>query len=494
MGEKIRGLVDGLMGNVATGDMNAVRTSQRSTKEEIARPSSPVEIPAVPTIATNQIAFLNLPTPIYSSDSSLSPTTARAPKGYVSSAKGTIGRALGLGASASSSLAASISRSPSDSLRRAIEPNLTLFPKLSTLSKYSPFAQPALSTPVTQALISPSINVSRTLPQVGVPSNAANPASSTTMELSTISGEAAPPTLSSGMTRSGSMNDPDDADQPLVDRYGFVYDVRSGMKLLREARRRKERAGLGEEEEDGAEVVLQPATTEDILTKEDVALQLTGNVEQELEALREAMGLPPSIGGSPTVSTSRTSSRFDGPPISPSPSSLSLDANSSTLRKSTNKSPSTRQTRSPSDLVPTSAGQQSMKRLLGQLTSMHDAVDKTQKTAWDSFIHRRQLKLARQSSASATASADGTLPRRRRNGTTKGLLGETESLSEGDDAGWSENLVGVAQMGLAGKEGKEDWNEFKALVRKGIPIAYRPKSVFDHVGALCGAALTLSHS
>ena len=476
VGEKIRGLVDGLMGNVATGDTDAVRTSQRTAKAEspvVVRPSSPVEISSVPTIATNQIAFLNLPTPIYSSDSSVSPTPTRASKGYVSSAKGTIGRALGLGASASSSLAASISRSPSDNLRRVIEPNLTLFPKLSTLSKYSPFAQPALSTPVTQALLSPSINVSMTLPQVAVPSNAANPASSTTMELSTISGEAAPPTLSNGMTRSGSLNDADDADQPLVDRYGFVYDVRSGMKLLREARKRKERAGMGEDEEDGVEVVLQPATTEDILTKEDVALQLTGNVEQELDALREAMGLPPSTSGSPIVS--RTGSRFEGPPLSPSPSSISLDTTTSTLKKSA----ANRQSRSPSDLAPTTSGQQSMKRLLGQLTSMHDAVDKTQKTAWDSFIQRRQLKLARQSST--TTSTDGSLPRRRRNGATKGLLGETESLSEGDDAGWSENLVGVAQMGLAGKDGKEDWNEFKALVRKGIPIAYRPKCVIDRL-------------
>lgn len=116
-----------------------------------------------------------------------------------------------------------------------------------------------------------------------------------------------------------------------------------------------------------------------------------------------------------------------------------------------------------------------MKRLLGQLTEMHDAVEKTQKEAWDIFIRRLQVALRSYTNDKAAEA------RPRRGGTTRvhqsganvgALLG---SEVRGEEGEWNENLVGVAQMGTAGKSGKSDWSEFKKLVRKGIPIAYRPK-------------------
>lgn len=142
-----------------------------------------------------------------------------------------------------------------------------------------------------------------------------------------------------------------------------------------------------------------------------------------------------------------------------------------------------------------------MKRLLGQLTDMHDAIEKTQKEAWDVFIRRRQSKLAKASSVhsysqpvpspslegavvasgSTGGAAGGTAMGRERSRQSllgigvSALMGSANGSKATEETGWSENLVGVAQMGVAGKKGKEDWEEFKMLVRKGIPIAYRPK-------------------
>ena len=112
-----------------------------------------------------------------------------------------------------------------------------------------------------------------------------------------------------------------------------------------------------------------------------------------------------------------------------------------------------------------------MKRLLNQLTEMHDLVEKSQKDAWELFIARRQTKLR-----SAT-SEGGPTRRTRHQSVAKNVLISESSVDGRDevDLGWNENLVGVAQMGVAGKSGKEDWSEFKTLVRKGVPIAFRPK-------------------
>lgn len=186
------------------------------------------------------------------------------------------------------------------------------------------------------------------------------------MELEPIANEATPPTMSKERSR-GTSRKGTGEEGPMVDRYGFVVDVRRGMKLLRAS------GGAGK------------------LKDDDLSTSTRDGEEGEGE-------------------------------------------------------------------VP----QESMKLLFNQLTEMHNKTDATASLSWDSFIRRRQVTL----SSSARRAVSKSKP-------AKGTLLGGE-LGAGDE-GWSENLVGVAQMGLDGKKG--DWLEFKGLVRKGITIAYRPKYV-----------------
>ncbi|KAK4701351.1 small G protein signaling modulator 3, partial [Phenoliferia sp. Uapishka_3] len=508
VGERVRSSVDALLGNVAAAALQPKNSASISgapddgTRLDQECAIDNVEFEAneggdtIKARRRSEPPFLSIPIPLYSAPASL-PTQAKE-KGYISSAKGTLGRVLGLGASTSSSL--SMARSASDGIRKGIaangvtgdSPNLTMFPKLSSLSRYTPFAQPALSTPSTHASLSSHSNItlshSPSLPSV-------TSSAPTTMELDTISGEAAPPTLalhnpSTGRTAGEA------EDGPMVDRYGFLYDVRSGMKLLREARKRQERALRGgvseievldEAQLRAAAALIEEATARD---EEEEREQTQLEVDAELEALREALGLPSR---SPTLSRSpvpRLGKLVEDPERQDSPSSSSTSFKSRAGSPAPSRDPKSPQPVRPARLIRSKSvdatpsptgGPQSMKRLLSQLTEMHDAVEKTQKEAWEVFIARRQTKLR------AAASEGGPLrrDRTRQSGGLNLLVNEATSPAVPNemDLGWNENLVGVAQMGVAGKSGKEDWSEFKTLVRKGVPIAFRPKIWAECSGA-----------
>lgn len=101
----------------------------------------------------------------------------------------------------------------------------------------------------------------------------------------------------------------------MVDRYGFVYDVRTGMKLLRAARKRKERLEGGGGEDDEDEVALATVGADGGPPGHEVRTdRMHVELEAELETLREALGLPPS-------SSSTNSSKVSSPlaPRSPGP-------------------------------------------------------------------------------------------------------------------------------------------------------------------------------
>lgn len=131
----------------------------------------------------------------------------------------------------------------------------------------------------------------------------------------------------------------------------------------------------------------------------------------------------------------------------PTKSQVDVEAELDSLREALGLSP----TSSPvAPKVETSP--QSVKRLLGQLNEMQETLERSQVEAWDAFIRKRQAK-----------------------GKSEGWR---DSICLHDD-----NLVGVATMGRTGKQGKEDWREFKDLVRRGVPVALRPKIWAECSGA-----------
>ncbi|GAA93939.1 uncharacterized protein L969DRAFT_42685 [Mixia osmundae IAM 14324] len=119
------------------------------------------------------------------------------------------------------------------------------------------------------------------------------------------------------------------------------------------------------------------------------------------------------------------------------------------------------------DVPATATGGESTKRLLAQLGQMTEAREKAQQEVWDKFIVRRRAKLVKASSEASTAPARPS----------RTVIAEVSSLatqaSGSDELDWTEDLVGVARMGS--KAGREDWKEFKKLVRSGVPNALRPK-------------------
>ncbi|GAA5880751.1 hypothetical protein JCM1840_007424 [Sporobolomyces johnsonii] len=403
--------------------------------------------------------------PLYSAPpEALAAKTAE--QGYVAAAKGTIGRALGLGASAtlsSTNSSSSMSRSPSDGVRRAAQDS-ALFPRLPSisLSRHSLFAQPTLSTPamhVSLSTSSPSVVAHATTFAPAAPSG-----TPTTMELDIISAEAPPPSLALLKPTSAAKRDQENPaaaaeedDGPLIDRFGFIYDVHSGMELLKESRRREQ-----EKERDKGKTRGKKSSKEVVVEPTGVATPTQAEGHPQLDALREAIGLTPTTEAPTSLSPPSQSPAALDPPSSLAPPNSSTSAAPARPQKLV-RDPSSSNDPTAS---PPPSGPQSMRALLAQLRSMTDAVEKTHQEAWDAFIRKRQAKLAR-----LGEEAVGKGKKR-----PQTVFAEVQDeRGEATEESWTENLVGVAQMGTEGKSRKEDWNEFKELVRRGIPITYRPK-------------------
>ncbi|GAA5950044.1 hypothetical protein JCM3765_004174 [Sporobolomyces pararoseus] len=430
--------------------------------------------------------------PLYSADSD-GPLPRNSDNSYVASASKTIGRALGLGLSSAGegATSAGMTRSSSDGVRRATNDSSTFnrLPSLS-LSRYSLFSQPTISTPATSVSLatntSPAIVTTTTFappPPSGTP---------TTMELDTISVEAAPPSLAllkpnstASQTDSSTTEQETNEDGPLIDRYGFIYDVHSGMELLKENRRReKEKEGTkGKGTHSRKKDAKKPMEEESNTAKpvEEQEIQPSGiatptqlEVHPQLDAIREAMGLTP---------TSESPNLFS-PPVEPK--SLDLDPS---LSEPPRPPKLVRAPASDDSCLSRLSGPQSMRALLSQLRNMSDTVERTQQAEWDAFIRKRQAKLAKlkkqqqqQQLNALEGSTSGKGKGKSKKERPKSIWGANalaeEKVEDSDstrEESWTENLVGVAQMGTEGKNKKEDWNDFKELVRKGIPISYRPK-------------------
>ncbi|GAA5829338.1 hypothetical protein JCM11251_005012 [Rhodosporidiobolus azoricus] len=552
---------------------SAPAASQPSPKEHVGRPKF---VPGVPLFSASPFAD----SPSGDAVSRLTSLQKSATDdGYVAAARGTLTRALGLGtnlpaslSSRSLSLAANASSASSSSIGpdTPSEPNLTLFPRLPalSLSRYALFAQPTLSTPATHVSLAPS---SASVPSVaatgtgsplvahtavlasgtngvsagtGTANGVAKGTSgaggaSLTMELSTISGEAAPPSLallkpsysaaSSAVAAAGINGEEEgqgeDDDGPMIDRYGFIYDVRQGMELLKARRgRQQEKRGKGKKaavkakaEPQVEKILVSPALVAvGTPIEEQAPVLLTPPTELEvhpqLEALREAIGLTPTTeegktlsappASPPPVPDEASSSSSPDPPATNKPAKLvrapaspppSRSAFLSHLSSSPTSSPAPSLRSSDTAPSTTSTGPQSMRALLAQMRTMTDADEKAQRDAWDVFIRRRQVKLAKlkkKEREAALSLADGERRAKEKKEKKRARATRPETMlfspTAADDNNvdmaeedveevWtSENLVGVAQMGTE-KKGKEDWTEFKELVRKGIPIAYRPK-------------------
>ncbi|KAK8107400.1 TBC domain-containing protein [Apiospora kogelbergensis] len=114
-----------------------------------------------------------------------------------------------------------------------------------------------------------------------------------------------------------------------------------------------------------------------------------------------------------------------------------------------------------------------VKLLLQQLSDVHDALQREKTVRWNEFSRKVRAERRREDEAAiaaATAAAEARFQK------APVMIPEAK-FSDGE-------TIGVADLGVKGKVGRNKWNEFKALVLGGIPVANRPKIWSECSGAL----------
>ncbi|KAK8026039.1 hypothetical protein PG990_003862 [Apiospora arundinis] len=114
-----------------------------------------------------------------------------------------------------------------------------------------------------------------------------------------------------------------------------------------------------------------------------------------------------------------------------------------------------------------------VKLLLKQLSDVHDALQREKTLRWNEFLRKVRAERRREDEAAmaaATAAAEARFQK------APVMIPEAK-FSDGE-------TIGVADLGVKGKVGRNKWNEFKTLVLGGIPVANRPKIWSECSGAL----------
>ena len=116
-----------------------------------------------------------------------------------------------------------------------------------------------------------------------------------------------------------------------------------------------------------------------------------------------------------------------------------------------------------------------VKLLLEQLSEVHDSLQRDKTVRWNDFLRKVRAERKREGDAAMAAAVAAAEARFEQPAV---MLPEAK-LQDGE-------FIGISGLGNKGKVGRAKWNEFKALVLGGIPVAYRSK-----VWAECSGATTL---
>ncbi|KAJ7503309.1 rab-GTPase-TBC domain-containing protein [Mycena galericulata] len=259
-------------------------------------------------------------------------------------------------------------------------------------------------------------------------------------------------------------------DAPLTDRYGFVYDVAQyDVLLLIRAREcgntapacltgvkiaDREEDNSWPEDGDGADGEGAPSrpvieivkTAECEYCEEDSE----GSSSPAASSVKSSSHAAPSVKSRRASSASKRLSLAGPPPAGASTSVLAVTAD-----------------------TPRHACAQTVRKLLDELTAIHDARQAVQRKEWDAFVRQRSKgKAAPSKAALAVATVAGG---------AAAILGLGTACDE-DELSHSEGLIGFAQLGLSGN--RDERREFDRLVRSGIPLVYRSKVWLECSGGM----------
>ena len=279
----------------------------------------------------------------------------------------------------------------------------------------------------------------------------------------------------------------DKSQRPLTDRYGFMYDVSQYDVLL--LIRAKECRNTAPACLTGVKIADRQ---EDNSWPDDENVDGTP-VKDTISIVKDSCPCNGELQVRSTTSPVHTpgGSSLDTNSIG---DSHSVDIKSRSSSKSRNKSSitsvvipplmvaSTTSILSVNSDSPRHACANTVRRLLNQLTEIHDQQQASQQKEWDFFVKQRsRVKLSKGNAAGAALSsiAAGTGV----GGTAAAILGLGSAYEEPEDElSHTEDLIGFAQLGLSSN--RDERREFDRLVRNGIPLVYRSKVWMECSGAL----------
>ncbi|KAI6147034.1 rab-GTPase-TBC domain-containing protein [Pisolithus thermaeus] len=273
-----------------------------------------------------------------------------------------------------------------------------------------------------------------------------------------------------------------ESNQPLTDRYGFIYDVCLYDLLL--LLRAKECGNTAP----GCLTGVKIADRTECNSWPDEEEGTLGNQVDIVKGDCECNGsgsLPfvKALESGHVDSTSRSLPAEDrrqtnGESIDSSTVSSSTRARSNTVSSNgTTPAPILMPTHSWASVLsvtpdtPPHACAKTIRYLLQELTKIHDQQQDIKRKEWDTFVKRRRRVLVGKSSATSVPSAGGAAA----------LLG-LGTRDEAEELLHTEGLIGFAQLGLSSS--RDERKEFDRLVRGGIPLAYRSKLWLECSGGL----------
>ena len=272
--------------------------------------------------------------------------------------------------------------------------------------------------------------------------------------------------------------------QPLTDRYGFMYDVSQYDVLL--LIRAKECGNTAPACLTGVKIADRE---EDNSWPDDEGMDGTP-VKETISIVKESCPCNGDLEArsvkSPILAGGVAGSSLDANGDSHSASIKSRSSSQSRKRSSTitsaaippSMATSTTSILSVNSDTPRHACANTVRRLLNQLTEIHDQQQASQRKEWDSFVKQRsKFKLLKGSAAGAASGALSSIA----TGTAAAILG-LGTACEDDELSHSEGLIGFAQLGLSSN--RDERREFDRLVRNGIPLVYRSKVWMECSGAL----------
>jgi hypothetical protein len=121
---------------------------------------------------------------------------------------------------------------------------------------------------------------------------------------------------------------------------------------------------------------------------------------------------------------------------------------------------------------PTKEDAEPVKLLLQQLSELHDSLQREKTVRWNDFLRKVRAERRREGQAAMAREAAASEARHER----PAVMLPEATLADGE-------MIGIAGLGNKGKVGRAKWNEFKALVLGGIPVAYRAKIWSECSGA-----------